>query len=57
MSPGPPPTAEPAQLDLDDRASIRRAVRKAVACHGGIDVLVNTVAIYTTRGLRPPRRT
>lgn len=33
-------------LDIRNRASIRAALREAVAAYGGIDVLINTAAIF-----------
>jgi rhamnulose-1-phosphate aldolase/alcohol dehydrogenase len=33
-------------IDIRDRASIRKALRDVVATYGGIDVLVNTAAIF-----------
>jgi len=33
-------------LDIRDRVSIRQALREVVAAYGGIDVLVNTAAIF-----------
>jgi rhamnose utilization protein RhaD (predicted bifunctional aldolase and dehydrogenase)/NAD(P)-dependent dehydrogenase (short-subunit alcohol dehydrogenase family) len=33
-------------IDVRDRASIRRALREVVAAYGGVDVLVNTAAIF-----------
>ena len=35
-------------IDIRDRESIRRALRAAVAAYGGIDVLVNTAAVFPT---------
>jgi NAD(P)-dependent dehydrogenase (short-subunit alcohol dehydrogenase family) len=37
-------------VDVRDRGSIRRALRQAVAAFGGIDVLVNTAAIFQVPG-------
>jgi NAD(P)-dependent dehydrogenase (short-subunit alcohol dehydrogenase family) len=34
------------RVDISDRASIREALRAAVAAYGGIDVLINTAAIF-----------
>jgi rhamnose utilization protein RhaD (predicted bifunctional aldolase and dehydrogenase)/NAD(P)-dependent dehydrogenase (short-subunit alcohol dehydrogenase family) len=36
------------EIDIRDRLSIRRALRDAVAAFGGIDVLVNTAAVFPT---------
>jgi rhamnose utilization protein RhaD (predicted bifunctional aldolase and dehydrogenase)/NAD(P)-dependent dehydrogenase (short-subunit alcohol dehydrogenase family) len=33
-------------IDIRDRNSIRAALRQALAAHGGIDILVNTAAIF-----------
>ncbi len=33
-------------VDVRDRASIRQALRRAVAAFGGVDVLVNTAAVF-----------
>jgi NAD(P)-dependent dehydrogenase (short-subunit alcohol dehydrogenase family) len=35
-------------IDIRDRESIRQALREAVAAYGGIDVLVNTAAVFPT---------
>ena len=35
-------------LDIRDRASIRAALREAVASYGGIDILINTAAVFPT---------
>ena len=39
-------TAISATIDIRDRATIRRAMSKAVAAFGGIDILINTAAIF-----------
>ena len=33
-------------LDIRDRNSIRAALRQAIACFGGIDILINTAALF-----------
>ncbi len=33
-------------IDIRDRGSIRRALREVVAAYGGIDILVNTAAVF-----------
>lgn len=35
-----------ASLDIRDRGSIRAALRQAIACFGGIDILINTAALF-----------
>ena len=42
-----------AEIDLRDRQSIRGALRAAVAAYGGIDVVVNTAAIFQVAGQEP----
>ncbi|MEY2935737.1 MAG: hypothetical protein RL033_6486 [Pseudomonadota bacterium] len=34
------------QVDIRERASIRKALRNAVAAYGGLDLLVNTAAVF-----------
>ncbi len=41
-----PEAAIAVAIDIRDRDSIRRALREAVAAYGGIDVLVNTAAVF-----------
>ncbi len=43
---GGPEAAVAVSIDIRDRESIRRALGEAVAAYGGIDVLVNTAAIF-----------
>jgi rhamnose utilization protein RhaD (predicted bifunctional aldolase and dehydrogenase)/NAD(P)-dependent dehydrogenase (short-subunit alcohol dehydrogenase family) len=33
-------------IDIRDRAAIRRALREAIAAYGGIDIVINTAAIF-----------
>jgi rhamnose utilization protein RhaD (predicted bifunctional aldolase and dehydrogenase)/NAD(P)-dependent dehydrogenase (short-subunit alcohol dehydrogenase family) len=40
--------AVPVSLDIRDRTSIHEATRQAVGAFGGIDILVNTAAIFTS---------
>ncbi len=35
-----------ATIDIRDRAAIRRALREAIAAYGGIDIVINTAAIF-----------
>jgi rhamnose utilization protein RhaD (predicted bifunctional aldolase and dehydrogenase)/NAD(P)-dependent dehydrogenase (short-subunit alcohol dehydrogenase family) len=39
-------TAATVSLDLRDRQSVQRALREAVAVYGGVDIIVNTAAIF-----------
>ena len=39
-------TAMAVAIDIRDRESIRRALRETVAAHGGLDIIVNTAAIF-----------
>jgi rhamnose utilization protein RhaD (predicted bifunctional aldolase and dehydrogenase)/NAD(P)-dependent dehydrogenase (short-subunit alcohol dehydrogenase family) len=39
-------TAIPVAIDIRDRESIRQALREVVAMYGGLDILVNTAAIF-----------
>jgi NAD(P)-dependent dehydrogenase (short-subunit alcohol dehydrogenase family) len=41
-----PEAAIAVAIDIRDRASIQRALRDAVAVYGGIDVVVNTAAVF-----------
>src|SRR5262249_29802493 len=43
-----PETCVSATLDLSSRESIGRALRSAVSAFGGVDIIVNTAAIYPT---------
>lgn len=43
-------TAVVSDVDIQDRASIRAALRQAVAAYGGVDVLVNTAAVFASSG-------
>jgi len=43
-----PDAAVAVPIDICDRASIRAALRAAVAAYGGIDVVVNTAAMFPT---------
>jgi rhamnose utilization protein RhaD (predicted bifunctional aldolase and dehydrogenase)/NAD(P)-dependent dehydrogenase (short-subunit alcohol dehydrogenase family) len=45
---GSPEAVRPAAIDLSSRDSIRAAVRSAVAAFGGLDIVVNTAAVYPT---------
>jgi rhamnose utilization protein RhaD (predicted bifunctional aldolase and dehydrogenase)/NAD(P)-dependent dehydrogenase (short-subunit alcohol dehydrogenase family) len=38
------------EMDIRDRGSIRRALEETVAAYGGIDVLINTAAIFLGAG-------
>jgi rhamnulose-1-phosphate aldolase/alcohol dehydrogenase len=35
-----------ASIDIRDRAAIQRALREAIAAYGGIDIVINTAAIF-----------
>jgi rhamnose utilization protein RhaD (predicted bifunctional aldolase and dehydrogenase)/NAD(P)-dependent dehydrogenase (short-subunit alcohol dehydrogenase family) len=39
-------TAVPLAIDIRDRESIRQALRETVAAYGGLDIIVNTAAIF-----------
>ena len=39
-------TAIPVAIDIRDRESIRQALREVVAAYGGLDIIVNTAAIF-----------